>query len=67
MKENFTTLPTYYLARGRHLDPSSVLSQVCIQGDHSGRLQPLVDLVPTVQTVLAAIGPLLQLPTAQVG
>ena len=64
MKENFTTLPTYYLARGRHLDPSSVLSQVCIQGDHSGRLQPLVDLVPTV---LAAIGPLLQLPTAQAG
>ena len=30
MIENFTTLPTYYLSRGRHLDPNSVLSQVCI-------------------------------------
>ena len=37
---------------------------VKIQGDHSGRLQPPVDLVPTV---LAASGPLLQLPTAQGG
>ena len=35
----------------------------CVQGDYSGRLQPPVDLVPTF---LAAIGPLLQLPTAQV-
>ena len=35
-----------------------------IQGDHSGRLQPHDDLVPTV---LATSGPLLQLPTAQVG
>ena len=35
-----------------------------LQGDHSGRLQPPVDLVPTV---LAASGPLLQLPTAQAG
>ena len=35
-----------------------------LQGDHSGWLQPPVDLVPTV---LAAIGPPLQLPTAQAG
>ena len=35
-----------------------------LQGDHSGWLQPPVDLVPTV---LAASGPLLQLPTAQAG
>ena len=33
-----------------------------IQGDHSGQLQPPVDLVPTV---LAASGPLLHLHTAQ--
>ena len=35
-----------------------------LQGDPSGWLLPPVDLVPTV---LAAIEPLLQLPTAQVG
>ena len=35
-----------------------------VQGDNSGRLQPPVDLVPTV---LAANGPLLQLHTAWAG
>ena len=40
------------------------LGRIVLQGDHSGRLQPPVDLVPTV---LAASGPLLQLPTAQAG
>ena len=35
-----------------------------IQGDPSGWLKPPVDLVPTV---LAAGGPVLQLPTAQAG
>ena len=36
----------------------------CLQGDPSVWLQPPIDLVPTV---LAADGPLLQLPTAQAG
>ena len=35
-----------------------------VQGDNSEWLQPPVDLVPTV---LAASGPLLELPTAQAG
>ena len=37
-----------------------------VQGDNSGQLQPIDDLVTTM-TVLAPIWPLLQLPTAQAG
>ena len=35
-----------------------------LQGDPSGRLKPPVDLLPTI---LAAGGPLLQLPSSQAG
>ena len=54
----FTCIPYLYMRI------SQLIIEAKVQGDHSGRLQPPVDLVPTV---LAAIGPPLQLPTAQAG
>ena len=62
--ELFLSLPSLFPVHSMEGQRAQIIAPECLQGDHSGRLQPPVDLV---LTVLAANGPLLQLPTAQAG